>query len=102
MPTNAYVCETCSNHYTFIGAYKNRKCPECGKENEPTIPSEIPSPSTFELVDSYRGVKWREGQKDRYEQRAANHLKHEAKERARSSGTQNIEHGITEDDGKLV
>jgi hypothetical protein len=101
MPNNHYQC-SCGNEWTFIGPYKKQECSKCSTLIKPSIPTEIAAPSVMEVVDTYRNVKWRDNFKERAEKRNKFYNKKEAKERARIHGDSLEQHGITEDDAKMV
>ncbi len=101
MPTNRYVC-VCGKEWSYIGPYKDRSCPSCEAQVKPCLPSEISSPAVLETVDKGRNVKWRDNFKERAEKRNKFYNKKEAKERARVHGDDPAQHGITEDDAKMI
>ena len=102
MPNNKYKCDSCNEEWSYIGPLSDRECPSCGDVTTPQLPRDINAPSVFEVVDAGRNVKWRDNFKERAKKRNAAGSKHNAKEIARVHGEDPKEHGITEDDAKLV
>ena len=102
MPLNKYECSKCKRTYQYIGPYNARPCPECGTNNKPSLPRNIEQPSTMETVEKSRNVKWRQDQKERAQKRSDNHNKIEAKEIARVHGESYEQHGLNDDDPKMI
>lgn len=101
MPLNRYTCSE-GHEWQHIGPYKERACPECQALTKPGLPKDVSSVASFETVDPGHNVKWREGQKENAEKRNKFYNKHKAKENARVHGDSYKQHGITEDDAKMV
>jgi len=99
---NKYECSKCKRTYQYIGPYSERACPDCGTGNKPSLPREIQSPSSMEVVDKSRNVKWRQDQKERATKRNDNHQKINAKETARIHGDSYEQHGLNDDDAKMI
>ena len=102
MPMNRYKCEKCQNEYQHLGPYADRPCPECHHRNKPLLPRALETPSTTETVDKHLGVKQRTDLQERAKRRSINHSKIDAKEIARENCETYEQHGINEDDPKMI
>ena len=101
MPQNRYKCSN-DHEWNFIGPYKARACPECGVETKPRLPTDVSSIASMEVVDKERNVKWRDGFQENAGKRNKFYNKNNAKENARVHGDSYQQHGITEDDAKMI
>jgi len=101
MPTNRYTCK-CGNEWTYIGPRKPRPCPGCEAVTEPKLPTDIEIPLVMEVVDKARNVKWRDNFRERAKKRNKFYNDKTAKEIAREHHNHPSQHGITDDDAKMI
>jgi putative FmdB family regulatory protein len=61
MPSFKYICKECGHSYKDLAKHDELiKCPKCGHENTPSLPSEMSS-AVMQTLDPNRGKQVRKG-----------------------------------------